>query len=73
MSIHIDRTEAIKSLKEPTSKIELQWFLGFVNYVRKLVINLADMSDPLINLLIKDVEWHWNTIHSQSLNKIKIN
>lgn len=68
MSIDTGRTEAIKSLKEPTSKKELQRLLGFINYVRKFVPNLATMSDPLRNLLKKDVEWHWNEIHTQSLN-----
>lgn len=62
ISIDTDRTEAIKSFKEPTSKKELQRLLGFINYVRKFVPNLAEMSDPLRNLLKKDVEWHWNEI-----------
>jgi len=29
------------------------------------------MSDPLRNWLKKDIEWHWNEIYTQSLNKIK--
>ncbi|KAF0723562.1 Uncharacterized protein FWK35_00028038 [Aphis craccivora] len=56
ISIDTDRTGAIKSLKEPTSKKELQRLFGFINYVRKFVPNLAEMSDPLRNLLKKDVE-----------------
>lgn len=71
ISIDTDRIKAIKLLNEPNNKKELQRLLGFINYVRKFVPNLVEMSDPLRNLLKKDVEWQWNEIHSHTLKKIK--
>ena len=41
----------------PTNKIELQRFMGIVNYLGKFIPRLSDETAPLRELLKKDVEF----------------
>ena len=51
------KVNAIKDMPIPKSKIDLQRFLGMVNYVAKFVPNLSQMTAPLRILLKKDVQF----------------
>ena len=51
------KVNAIKDMPIPKSKIDLQRFLGMVNYVAKFVPNLSQMTAPLRFLLKKDVQF----------------
>ncbi|BHF64118.1 hypothetical protein SprV_0200711700 [Sparganum proliferum] len=45
------KVEAIRDLPPPTSKRQLQRFLGMVNFYRRFLPNCADLMLPLTNLL----------------------
>ncbi|CAI7853274.1 unnamed protein product [Closterium sp. NIES-53] len=49
----------IQAWHTPTNLTELQSFLGFVNYVRQFVSDMAKLTTPLTDLLRKGVEYTW--------------
>jgi hypothetical protein len=58
-------------LKMPTSKTELQRFLGMINYLCKFLPNLSKETAPLRQLLEKDVQWHFEQPHKTAINTLK--
>ena len=65
------KVQAITDMQAPKDKPELQRFLGMVNYLAKFIGNLSDVSQPLRELLQKDVEWHWEEKHEHAFTEIK--
>ncbi|CAI7916855.1 unnamed protein product [Closterium sp. NIES-54] len=49
----------IQAWHAPTNLTELQSFMGFVNYVRRFVPDMAKLIAPLTDLLRKGVEYTW--------------
>ncbi|BHF62106.1 hypothetical protein SprV_0100508700 [Sparganum proliferum] len=45
------KVDAVRNFPPPTSKRQLQWFLGMVNFYRRFLPNCADLMLPLTNLL----------------------
>lgn len=66
-----DRINAIRELSTQTNKKELQIILGIVNYDMQYILNLAEISSPLRELLKNKVLWQWTNRHTELLNKIK--
>ena len=70
-----DRIKAIIDLKTPTTINELHSVLGTVNFVRKLVPNLAPIIEPLVALTRKSVanlqtrRNHWGLEQDAALSK----
>ncbi|GJP33107.1 hypothetical protein CLOM_g17676, partial [Closterium sp. NIES-68] len=52
------KIKTIQEWKPPTNLKELQSFLGFVNYVRRFIPNMAGLSAPLTDRL-KDYDCFW--------------
>ena len=46
-------------------------FLGFVQFFRRSIRDLARMSVPLIDLTKKDVVWSWSDKAEQAFQQIK--
>ena len=59
--LHADplKSSAIAKFPEPTDINGLQPFMGMVNNLCKFVPSLADLSEPLRQLLRKDSSWVW--------------
>ena len=53
------KIEAISKISPPENIIQLRSFLGIVNHYRKFVPLLAQLSDPLNQLLKKHTSWVW--------------
>lgn len=66
-----NRITAIKELKIPSNKKELQQILGVINYLRQFIPNLSEISSLLRELLKNNVIWQWTNIHTDILKKIK--
>ena len=58
-------------MKPPGNVKELMTFLGFVQYLRKFIPNLSEISAPLRQLLSKDIAWHWQEEKMKSFKKLK--
>ena len=50
------KIKAITAMPVPTTKVELQHFLGMVNYLEKFIPNLSDETAPLRALLKNKME-----------------
>lgn len=64
------KVSAIKELKAPTNKQELQSLLGLVQYLSKFA-KLSPLTEPLQKLLQKDSVFEWTQSHEAALDKIK--
>uniref|UniRef100_A0A1Y1NHV7 RNA-directed DNA polymerase n=3 Tax=Photinus pyralis TaxID=7054 RepID=A0A1Y1NHV7_PHOPY len=67
--------EVIKGICDydmPTNKIELQRFLGVVNYLRAFIPDLAEITAPLRELLKKNIIFTWLDLHTETVNKLKM-
>jgi hypothetical protein len=61
IEIDPDRIKSIRNVGPPTCKVEVQKFLGKINYVRKFICNLVGKIDaftPILQLK-NDVEFTW--------------
>ena len=65
------KTQAIKEFPAPTNITELQRFNGMVNQLAKFLPNLAQINEPLRQLLRKDTSWVWDTPQETSFQEIK--
>ena len=52
------KVHAVEGMPSSADKPALLRFLGMVNYMSKFIPNLADLTQPLRELLHKEVEWH---------------
>ncbi|XP_022161148.1 uncharacterized protein LOC111027197 [Myzus persicae] len=68
-----NRITAIKELKIPSNKKELQQILGVINYlrVRQFIPNLSELSSPFRELMKNNVLWQWTNKDTGILEKIK--
>ena len=58
-------------MKHPENTKELKTFLGFIQYLRKFMPNMATVSAPLRKLVEKNVAWHWDQEQEASFQKLK--
>lgn len=66
-----EKVAAIQALRAPTNKQELQRLLGMLTYLNKFIPNAAELTDPIRELLHKDVAFIWESIHDETFKKIK--
>ena len=55
------KVEAIQQAPHPKNVQQLRSFLGLVHYYGKFIPNLATVTEPLNQLLHKNIKWHWST------------
>ena len=56
---------------EPSSKREVQSFLGFVNFYRRFIQDFSHHARPLFNLTRKDQKWKWDASEASAFRKLK--
>ena len=66
-----DKTAAITLMPPPTTVSELRRFLGMANQLGKFTPNLAELTQPLRELLSKSTTWVWGPAQSQAFTKVK--
>ena len=68
------KMDVIKTMTTPTSKLELQSFLGLSNYLAIYVPSLSSVLQPLHELTKKDTDFQWNsqydTLYQQAKDHI---
>ncbi|XP_033639876.1 uncharacterized protein K02A2.6-like [Asterias rubens] len=71
--IHADKgkTTAIAEYPVPSNITELQRFMGMVNQLGKFVPGLAEINEPLRQLLRKDTIWYWGEAQQSSFQRVK--
>jgi ribonuclease HI len=71
ISIDPERIVAILNLPAPTSKKEVQAFMGVINFVRRFVPDFAVMVKPIHNLLKQDHPFSWTDDVENAFEGIK--
>jgi hypothetical protein len=71
ISIDPERIIAILNLLAPTSKKEVQDFMGVINFVHRFVPDFYLMVKPIHNLLKKDRSFSWTNDVKNSFLRIK--
>jgi hypothetical protein len=66
-----EKVKAIHDIATPKDKKDLMRFLGMVNYLAKFVPSLSDLTQPLRELIKKDILWHWTKTHENAFNRVK--
>ena len=69
IEIGLKSQEAVKTMKPPTMKKELQKLIGKINFVRRFISNLSGRIEPFMGLVkIKsEDEFHWGGQNSSGL------
>ena len=65
------KTSAILKMDPPTSVAELRRFMGMANQLGKFSRNLAELTQPLRELLSKKRPWQWGPQQDQAFAKVK--
>ena len=65
------KTEAIQKMKAPSSITELRRFMGMVNQLNKFSPRIADLSQPLRELLSPRKAWVWTGNQEEAFVKVK--
>ena len=55
----------------PTSKKEVQSFLGFTNFYRRFIQDFSRHARPLFDLTKKDVKWRWSSEEQIAFDLLK--
>lgn len=71
VKIDEDRFQALMKLRSPQNKDELRKSMGFINYVRDFIPNLADTAACLNELTHKNVSFVWLPMHERASKSIK--
>ena len=66
-----DKIAAIINMEAPSNVPELRRFLGMANHLGKFSPKLAQLSQPLRELLSKKHSWTWGPHQEQAFNQIK--
>lgn len=54
-----DKVTAVRKMSPPKSLRDIQVFLGMVGYYRQFIPHFAELAEPLVYLLHKDVPFSW--------------
>ena len=65
-----NKVKAVTTWPTPTTKGELQQFLGFINFYRRFVKGFAKIAKPLTKLMGKN-EWLWTELQQNTFEELK--
>ena len=66
-----NKVTAIVKMLPPSSKKEVQSFIGMVNYLTKFLLRLTKISEPIRELIKGKVPFNWGLEHQESFNMLK--
>jgi hypothetical protein len=65
-----NKVKAIKEWPTPTTKWELQQFLGFVNFYRRFIKGFTKIAKALTKLTGK-TDWLWTSLQQEAFEGLK--
>ena len=71
ISIDPEKVQAVADMPAPTDVPSLRRLLGMVNHVGKFAPNLAEVTQPLRELLKKDNDWTWGPQQQTAFETVK--
>ena len=63
--------KAISEMPKPTSKTDLQRFLGMVVYLPKFTPNLSNKTKEFCELILKEIVWDFGQLHERKFHEFK--
>ena len=66
-----DKTSAIANMPTPKNISDLRRFMGMINQLGKFSSNLAELTQPLCELISKKNEWMWGEAQDEAFAKVK--
>ena len=66
-----NKITAIVEMPSPSSKKEVQSFIGMINYLTKFLLWLTKLSEPIRELIKEKVPFNWGPEHQESFNMFK--
>ena len=66
-----NKIKAIVKMPSPSSKKEVQSFIGMINYLTKFSPRLTELSEPIRELIKDKVPFNWGPEHQESFNMLK--
>ena len=66
------KTSAVSEMTRPQSVPELRRFLGMANQLGKFTPNLAELTQPLRELLSKKNAWTWGPTQEEAFKRVKL-
>ena len=67
----LEKVNAIACIAEPTNVSEIRRFLGMVNQHSKFSLKLAELTNPLRDLLSKKNQWMWGEKQKDAFDQVK--
>ena len=67
-----EKVEPLLKAFPPSDVSQLKSFLGMVKYYHCLLPNLADVLEPLHELLRKNTSWSWSEVHQKAFEDTKL-
>ena len=65
------KVKAIQDYPQPTNVKDVQSYIGLANFYRRFVPNFNKVIRPLLNLIHKNVPFHWGDLESQAFEESK--
>ena len=66
-----DKVDDIHNMPPPLNVVQLQQFLGLVQYMSPFIMKLAKHTETLRNLVCKTSEWDWTKSHQKTFETVK--
>ena len=66
-----NKITAINKMPPPSSKKEVQSFIGMINYLTKLLLRLTELSEPIREMIKEKVPFSWGPEHQESFAMLK--
>jgi hypothetical protein len=66
-----EKVSAIASWLPPTTRRQLQRFLGFANFYRRFIKDFSGVARPLYDLTKKTVDWNWTSRCQAAFEQLK--
>ena len=66
-----NKIKAIIEMLPPSSKKEVQSFIGMINYLTKFLLRLTELSETIRELIKEKVPFNWGPEHQQSFAMLK--
>ena len=65
------KVSVINTMLEPSTKKEVQSFIGMINYLSKFSARLSKLSEPIWELSKERVPFNWGPEHREAFDAIK--
>ena len=67
----LEKIKAIENIPLPHNKKGMQSFMGTINFMRRFVLDFAQIVKPLQQMVKQSVQFKWNDPEKDAFNKIK--